>query len=66
MEPLHNLRVTSHVLHQDVSLGWYQVRFFLIIFEHSKGAWGGERGRPWYGTFAQPRGHFTEGMFEKC
>ena len=26
--PLHNLRVTSHVLHQDVPLGRYQVRFF--------------------------------------
>ena len=26
--PLHNLRVTTHVLHQDVPLGWYQVRFF--------------------------------------
>ena len=22
MVPLHNLRVTSHVLHQDVPLGW--------------------------------------------
>ena len=28
MVPLHNLRGTSHVLHQDVPLGWYQVRFF--------------------------------------
>ena len=27
--------------------------------------WGGARGRPWYGTFAKPRSHFTEGMFEK-
>ena len=25
-----------------------------------------ERGRPWYGTFAKPKGHFTEGMSEKC
>ena len=25
---LHDLRVTSHVLHRDVPLGWYQVRFF--------------------------------------
>ena len=24
--PLRNLRVTSHVLHQDVPLGWYQAR----------------------------------------
>ena len=28
--------------------------------------WGEERGRPWYGTFAKPKGHFTEGMFDKC
>ena len=27
---------------------------------------GRGRGRPWYGTFAKPTGHFTEGMFEKC
>ena len=33
--PLHDLRVTSHVLHRDVSLGWHQVRFFGIIFGHS-------------------------------
>ena len=26
--PLHNLRVTSHVLHQDVPLGWHQAHFF--------------------------------------
>ena len=26
--PLHNLRVTSHVLHQEVPLAWYRVRFF--------------------------------------
>ena len=26
--PLHNLRVTSHVLHQKVPLGWYRVRLF--------------------------------------
>ena len=26
--PLHNLRVTSHVLHQEVPLGWYRVRLF--------------------------------------
>ena len=26
----------------------------------------GERGRPWCGTFEKPRGHLTEGMFEKC
>ena len=64
--PLHNLRVSSHVLHRDVPLGWYQVHFFWIIFEYSYRAWGGERGRPWYGTFAKPRGHLTEGMFEKC
>ena len=33
--PLHNLRVTSHVLHQEVPLGWYRVRLFWIIFGHS-------------------------------
>ena len=27
--PLHNLRVTSHVLHQEVPLGWYRARLFL-------------------------------------
>ena len=26
-----------------MSLGWYQVRFFWIIFGHAYGAWGGER-----------------------
>ena len=26
--PLHNLRVTSHVLHQEVPLGWYRARLF--------------------------------------
>ena len=26
--PLHNLRVTSHVLHQEVPLGWYRVGLF--------------------------------------
>ena len=26
--PLHNLRVTSHVLHREVPLGWYRVRLF--------------------------------------
>ena len=26
--PLHNLRVTSHVLHQEAPLGWYRVRLF--------------------------------------
>ena len=25
-----------------------------------------EGGGPWYGTFAKLKGHFTEGMFEKC
>ena len=29
--PLHNLRVTSHVLHQDVPLEWYQLRFVYVI-----------------------------------
>ena len=24
--PLHNLRVTSHLLHQEAPLGWYRVR----------------------------------------
>ena len=38
--PLHDLRVTSHVLHRDVPLGWYQVRLFWITFGHSWGAWG--------------------------
>ena len=44
--PLHNLRVTSHVLHQKVLLGWYRVRLFWIIFGHSWGPWGGARGAP--------------------
>ena len=26
--PLHNLRVASHVLYQEVPLGWYRVRLF--------------------------------------
>ena len=39
--PLTHPKVTSHVLHQDVPRGWYQVRFFWIIFEHS-GAWRAE------------------------
>ena len=30
---LHNLRVTSHVLHQDVPLKWYQILFFFLFFE---------------------------------
>ena len=58
--------MTSHVLHRDVPLGWYQPRFFSITSGHSWEAWGGERGHPWYGTFAKPKGYFTEGMFEKC
>ena len=33
--PLQNLRVTSHVLHQDVPLAWYRVRFFWIVLGHS-------------------------------
>ena len=33
--PLHNLRVTSHVLHWDVPLGWYQMPSFWITFVHS-------------------------------
>ena len=45
-------------------LAWYQVRFLRPIFGAFSCLWG--RGRPWYGTFAKPRGHFTEGMFEKC
>ena len=61
----HDLRVTSHVLHQDVPFGWYQVRFFWIILGHSWGPGEGQGG-PWYGTFAKPTSHFTEGMFEKC
>ena len=64
--PLHNLRVTSHVLQQDVPLGWYRVRFVCIIFGAFLGGLGGERGCPWYGTFAKSESHFTEGMFEKC
>ena len=63
--PLHNLRVPSHVLHQDVpSSGAEYVSF--EVFWPFLGAWGGARGRLWYGTFAKPTGHFTEGMFEKC
>ena len=33
--PLHNRRVTSHVLHQEVPLGWCRVCFVCIIFGHS-------------------------------
>ena len=32
--PLRNLRVTSHLHHRDMPLGWYQVCFFGIILEH--------------------------------
>ena len=44
--PLHNMRVTSHVLQQDVPLRWYQVRFVGIIFAHIWGAWEGRGGAP--------------------
>ena len=30
------------------------------------GSGEGRRGHPRYSTFAKPKGHFTEGMFEKC
>ena len=29
--PLRNLRVTSHILHQKVPLGWYRVRLFELF-----------------------------------
>ena len=29
--PLRNLRVTSHVLHQEVPLGWYRARLFELF-----------------------------------
>ena len=38
---------------------------FLLNYFFLGGLGRGE-GRPWYGTFAKPTGHFTEGMFEKC
>ena len=51
---------------QDVPPWVVPGTFLLTYFWAFLGAWGGERGRPWYGTFAKTRGHFTEGMFEKC
>ena len=33
--PLHNLRATSHVLHQDVPLGGTKYVSFELVFEHS-------------------------------
>ena len=44
--PLHNLRVTSHVLHQDVPLGSYQVRFFGITLVILRGPGKGRGGAP--------------------
>ena len=60
--PLHNLRVTSHVLHEEVVPSTFLLNYFGAFL----GAWGGARGRPWYGTFTKPTDHFTEGLFEKC
>ena len=44
--PLRNLRVTAHVLHQDVPLEWYWVRFFWIFWGHSEGPGEGRGGAP--------------------
>ena len=44
--PLHNLRVTSHVLHQEVPLEWYRVRLFWIVFWAFSGALGRGEGAP--------------------
>ena len=52
----HKLRVTSHVLHQDVSLRWCQVRFLLNCF------WALLLVR----CLAKPKGRFSEGMSQKC
>ena len=63
--PLHNLRVTSHVLHQAVPLGgtkYVSFGLFLSILREL----GRERGATGTVPLAKPRGHFTEGMFEKC
>ena len=60
--PLHNLRITSHIPHQDVPLGGPKYVSF-ELFGAFLGAWRGKRGRPCYGTFAKPASHFTEGMF---
>ena len=38
---------------------------FALFFGILRGP-GREIGHSWYGTFAKPKGHFTEGMFEKC
>ena len=47
--PLHNLRVTSYILHQDVPRvvpGMFLVNYFWAFV----GGLRGQRGRPWYGT----------------
>ena len=44
--PLHNLRVTSHVLHQEMPLGWYRVRLFWIILGILRGPGEGRGGAP--------------------
>ena len=49
----------KHALAQTCLRAWYQVRFFSNIFGHSWGFLYGGRGRPWYGTSAQPESHFT-------
>ena len=58
--PLHNLR--SHFTCSSPRRALWVVPSTLLGILRGPG----ERGRPWYGTFATRKGHFTEGMFEKC
>ena len=41
------------------ALRWYRARLFELFLGILRGPGEG------YGTFAKPRSHFTEGMFEK-
>ena len=57
--PLHNLRVTSHVLQLDVPLtSTFEVAFCLHSFWAFLGGLGRGRGCPWYSTFAKAKSHF--------
>ena len=43
---VHNLKITSHVLHRDVPFGWCQVRFFELSLSIFRGLGEGRGGAP--------------------
>ena len=60
------MRDTSHVLHQDVPLGRYQVRLFFELFWGILRGCGEGRGGPPGTVPLQNLSHFMKGKLEKC